>query len=165
MAILVAEAMADGHQVQVYDENAWRPDDPDQALTAIYQADDWDVIATGGLTTTYNSLKRILMSARRECSDALIVAGGGFLTSMSRDMMEMRPEIDIGIVGEAYKTFPDILARVDRGETDWSTCQGTIYRDRVNGQIHLTISRPLLNMEELDRLPYPAWEMFPMEQY
>ena len=40
MAILVAEAMADGHQVQVYDENAWRPDDPDQALTAIYQADE-----------------------------------------------------------------------------------------------------------------------------
>lgn len=165
MAILVAEAMADGHQVQVYDENAWRPDDPDQALTAIYQADDWDVIATGGLTTTYNSLKRILMSARRECSDALIVAGGGFLTSTRRDIMKMRPEIDIGIVGEAYKTFPDILARVDRGETDWSTCQGTIYRDRVNGQIDLTISRPLLNMEELDRLPYPAWEMFPMERY
>lgn len=61
------------------------------------------------------------MSARRECSDALIVAGGGFLTSTRRDIMKMRPEIDIGIVGEAYKTFPDMLARVDGGETDWGT--------------------------------------------
>jgi len=165
MAILIAQAMAVGHQVQVYDENGWRPDDPEATLVSVYRADDWDVIATGGLTTTYNALRRILTTARRECPRALIVAGGGFLTAMPRDMLAMRPEIDIGVVGEAYATFPDILARVDAGRDDWDACPGIMYRDRKSGRVELTTPRPLLAMEDLDRLPYPAWDMFPMERY
>jgi anaerobic magnesium-protoporphyrin IX monomethyl ester cyclase len=115
MAILVAQAVEAGHQVQVYDENAWRPDDPEATVTAVLRADDRDVIATAGLTTTYSSLVRILIAAKRECPTALVVVGGGFLSSMPRDIMEMRREIDIGVNGEAYATFPEILERVDSG--------------------------------------------------
>ncbi|MEE9250331.1 MAG: radical SAM protein [Alphaproteobacteria bacterium] len=165
MAILVAQAMNAGHQVQVYDENAWRPEDPEATVTAALQADDWDVIATGGLTTTYNSLKKILITAKRKCPDALLVAGNGFLSSMPRDMMEMRPEIDIGVIGEAYVTFPEILQRVDAGQTaDWTDCKGVIWRDAA-GEIKLTAPRGLLESNGLNELPYPAHDMFPLEKY
>lgn len=56
MAILVAQTVEAGHQAQVYDENVWRPDDPEATVRAVLRADDWDVIATGGLTTTYSAL-------------------------------------------------------------------------------------------------------------
>lgn len=165
MAILVAQAVETGHQVQVYDENAWRPDDPEAMVTAVLRADDWDVVATGGLTTTYSSLKRILIAAKRECPTALVVAGGGFLSSMPRDIMEMRPEIDVGVIGEAYATFPEILARGDsEPSTDWSDCKGIIFR-RGEGDIVLTPPRELLSSEQLDRLPYPGFDYFPLEKY
>ncbi len=164
MAILVGQAVAAGHQVQVYDENAWRPDDSIEMVSSVLCADDWDVIATGGLTTTYNSLKKIIQAAKRECPNALLIAGGGFLSSMPRDIMEFRPEIDIGIIGEAYATFPEVLERVANEKRDWGNCKGLIYRT-PDGQIKLSPSRELLKSEQLDALPYPAYDLFPLEKY
>ena len=165
MAILVAQAVAADHEVQVYDENAWRPEDPEATLQAVLRADDWDVIATGGLTTTYNSLKTIARSAKRECPGAIFVAGGGFLTSMPLDMMKFLPEIDIGVIGEAYATFPAILDRAQAGRPeDWSDLKGITWRT-PDGRIEMTPSRELLTSEELDRLPYPANDLFPLERY
>lgn len=164
MSILVAQSIKAGHQVQVYDENAWRPENPVETVTHVLRADDWDVIATGGLTTTYNSLKKIIQCAKRECPNALLIAGGGFLTSMSREMMNIRPEIDLGIIGEAYETLLEVLDFVDNGDTDWSKCKGLIFRT-PDGKIDLSPTRPLLKSEQLDSLPYPALEMFPLEKY
>jgi len=165
MAILVQQAVDAGHNVQVYDENGWRPDDPEATLVSVLKADSWDVIATGGLTTAYGNLKRILMTVRRECPNALIVAGGGFFSSMPRDMMQLRPEIDIGVVGEAYATLPEILKRASEKRTaPWDTCKGIMYRDDSDN-LQLALPRPLLAMAELDQLPYPAYDMFPLDRY
>ena len=164
MAILVALTHEAGHRVQVYDENAWRPEEPEAMVRAVLEADDWDVVAVGGLTTTYNALKRILVMAKKVHPKALVVAGGGFLSSMALDMMRMRPEIDIGVIGEAYATLPEILARVDSGNTDWSDCKGVIHR-QSDGTIRMSPSRPLLTSQELDGLPYPGFDFFPLEKY
>ena len=55
IALLASIAIEKGHQVQVYDANAWRKDV--SALHVVCRADNWDVIAIGGLTTTYNYIK------------------------------------------------------------------------------------------------------------
>src|SRR5256885_11633814 len=79
IALLAAIAMDKGHQVQVYDANAWRQGD--DVLRDVLGADDWDVIALGGITTAYGSIKTIVGLARVVCPEALIVLGGGVLTS------------------------------------------------------------------------------------
>jgi anaerobic magnesium-protoporphyrin IX monomethyl ester cyclase len=149
-----------GHQVQIYDANAWRAGD--DALEEAIEADDWDVVAIGGITTAYGSIKKIVHAARTLSPNATIVAGGGFLTSMPREIMQFLPQIDVGVVGEAFETFPEILAKVDLKDKDFSTVKGIIYRD-MTGKSHVTPERPLL--EDLDTLPYPAWEMFPLDIY
>jgi len=53
LALLAGVASREGHQIQVFDSNGWRPSD-DELVEAI-QADDWDVIATGGITTAYGN--------------------------------------------------------------------------------------------------------------
>ena len=78
--------------------------------------------------------------------------------------MTMRPEIDLGVVGESYETFPEILESIDAGIREWHQCKGVMYRTR-DGQIKLSLSRPLLTSEKLDQLPYPAYGMFPLEKY
>ncbi|HEV8616427.1 MAG TPA: radical SAM protein [Methylomirabilota bacterium] len=159
-ALLAAIAIRDGHQVQVFDANAWRASDA--VVAQVLGADRWDVVALGGITTAYRSIKHIVGLARRLAPQALIVAGGGFLTSMPRDIMRFLPQIDVGVVGEAFQSFPELLRRVDAEKRDWARVPGLAWRD-PKGRIIVNPEQPLLM--ELDTLPYPAWELFPLEVY
>ena len=89
IALLAAIAIKHGHLVQVYDANAWRKGF--DILPEVYKADDWDVIAIGGLTTTYNFIKEAFRIAKESAPDAFLIAGGGFLTSMPQEIMEWVP--------------------------------------------------------------------------
>jgi anaerobic magnesium-protoporphyrin IX monomethyl ester cyclase len=159
-ALLAAIAIREGHQVQVYDANAWRA--PDSITAQVLQADRWDVVAIGGITTAYRSIKHIVGLARELAPQAVIVAGGGFLTSMPRDIMRFLPQIDLGFVGEAFRSLPEVLRRLDAGHRDWAAVKGLAWRDPA-GRIIINAEAPLLM--ELDTLPYPAWELFPLEIY
>lgn len=158
IALLAAIAIREGHQVAVYDANAHRQ--PIAKVADACRADDWDVIAVGGLTTTYNCIKQIVRIAKEAAPKALLVAGGGFLTSMPRDIMTWLPEIDVGVVGEAFVTFPEILKMVDERDFDFSKTLGVIWRDK--GEPVLNEARPVIH--DLDTLPWPAWELFPLEE-
>lgn len=159
MALLASLAMNQGHLVQIYDANAWRLGD--EVLRQALEADDWDVIAVGGITTTYGYVKKICQLAEEYASDALLVVGGGLLTSMPRDIMRLLPPVDIGVVGEALVTFNDILAQVDAGRVEPDRIPGVIYRTR-EGRLEMTEQRKLLH--DLDTLPYPAYDLFPLEE-
>lgn len=158
IALLAAIAEKGGHQVAVYDANAWRQ--PISKVADACSAEEWDVIAIGGLTTTYNFIKQACRIAKTVSPKSLLVAGGGFLTSMPSDIMEWIPEIDVGVVGEAFKTFPEILEKVDDGDFDFSDTLGVVYRDAV-GPV-LNKARPVIH--DLDTVPWPAWHLFPLNE-
>lgn len=158
IAMLAALAAKGGHQVQVYDHNAWRPGD--HVLKDVMQADDWDVVAAGGMTTAYKSLKAIFSAAGAYAPKAVKVLGGGVLTSLPHDMMRFLPEVDVGVIGEAYITFPILMDAVDQGVRDFEDIEGLIVR--LGDQAQMTRQRALLH--DLDSLPYPAWELFPLEE-
>lgn len=159
IALLAAIAMDKGHRVQVYDDNAWRKGLDIKA--EVLKADDWDVIAIGGITTTYRSVKETLRLARETCPSACIVLGGGIITSLSREIMTWLPQVDVGVVGEAFVTFPEILSMLDAGKRDWGSIDGTVWRD-YTGEIRYARPRELI--DNLDVLPYPAWDLFPLEE-
>jgi anaerobic magnesium-protoporphyrin IX monomethyl ester cyclase len=160
LAQLVAIIIKEGHQVQVFDINAWRPANAE--IRGVLAADNWDVIATGGLITTYGLVKKIVQYAREICKDSIIIAGGGFLTPIPYDIMELIPEIDIGVIGEGYETLKEIMERVNEKDHDVTDIKGIIYRDR-KGELHLNEERPLL--KNVDSLPFPAWHLFPLDIY
>lgn len=159
IALLASLAMNAGHLVQVYDANAWRLGD--DLIRQVLEADDWDVIALGGITTTYGYIKRICRLAKEHAPEAILVLGGGILTSMPRDIMLLIPQVDIGVVGEAFVTFNDILAQVDAKSVDPSKIEGVIYRSQ-DGRLEMTPQRKLWH--DLDTLPYPAYDLFPLEE-
>jgi anaerobic magnesium-protoporphyrin IX monomethyl ester cyclase len=160
MAQLVAIAIKEGHNVQVFDANAWRP--AQEEIRQVLVADAWDVIAIGGLITTYGFIKRLVKLARKMNPASLIVAGGGFITPIPYDVMTFLPEIDIGVIGEAYITFPEILKNIDERNQSWEEIKGIIFRDK-DGAPCITEERPL--MDDVDSLPFPAWDMFPLDIY
>lgn len=160
LALMAAIADRDGHAVQVFDANAWRP--VDEELRLAIQADRWDIICTGGITTAYTYIKKAVRFARHYAPTALIVAGGGFLTSLPYDIMRFLPEVDLGVIGEGFLTWPEILRRVDEGRRDWSEVEGVIWRT-PRGEAEITPPRALI--ENLDTIPYPAWGLFPLDIY
>lgn len=159
IALLAAIAIERGHLVQIYDENAWRQGP--EVLRDVLGADDWDVVAVGGITTAYGSIKRIVAEARALSPRTIIVAGGGFLTSLPREVMSWLPQIDVGVIGEAFVTFPEVLARIDAGERVFADIAGTISRG-AHGQLLMGPQRALI--PDLDVLPFPAWDLFPLEE-
>jgi anaerobic magnesium-protoporphyrin IX monomethyl ester cyclase len=158
-AMLAALAVKHGHQVAVLDCNAHRIGLHKVGEAAL--ADDWDVIAIGGLTTTYSYIKGSCQAIKKANPKALLVAGGGFLTSMPLDIFRWIPEIDVGIVGEAFVTWIELLKKVDEKDFDFSKMLGVIWRDASGGV--LNEARPVIH--DLDSLPHPAFDLFPMETY
>jgi len=160
IALLASIAIDNGHQVQIYDANAWRKDF--SVLEDVYKADDWDVIAIGSLTTAYAYIKDAFHLAKKVSPNSLMMAGGGFITSMPHDMMAMIPEIDLALIGESFVTLPEALLKIDKKDFDFSNILGVCYRDS-NGKSHLTDARPTIH--DLDALPYPAWDLLPLDIY
>lgn len=152
IALLASIARDAGHEVAVYDANAWRQ--PISKVADACKADDWDYICIGGLTTTYGFIKQACKVIKESAPKAVLVAGGGFLTSMPREIMAWVPEIDVGVIGEAFKTFPEVLTT-----KDWSGVKGTIHR---NGGLVMEEARPVIH--DLDTIPWPAWDLFPLEE-
>ena len=159
IAILASIAKKCGHQVQIYDANAWRKGD--NVLKQVCLADSWDVIAVGGLTTTYGYIKKTVKIAKQNSPNSFIIAGGGFITAMPNEIMEWLPMIDVGTIGESFVTFPEILEKIDCGDLDFSKTLGVIWREK-DGTPVLNETRPIIN--NLDTIPYPAWDMFPLEE-
>jgi len=160
IALLAAIAVQNGHQVQIYDANAWRASDA--VLRQVLAADRWDVVAVGGITTAYAGIKHIVRTAKEVAPDALVVLGGGVITSMPHDMMRFLPWVDVGVVGEAFVSFTEVLRQVDGARPDWAAVKGLVWRD-PSGASRLNPAQPLL--EDIDTLPYPAWELFPLDIY
>jgi len=75
--------------------------------------------------------------------------------------MTMQTEVvDFVCQGEGFYTLPQLIDAVKQNNTDFNI-PGLWFRD--NGK---TISNhPAALMENLDKLPQPAWDMLPMEKY
>lgn len=160
LALLASIIEAEGHQYQVYDANAWRA--PDEVLVEVIKADGWDVVAIGGITTTYGYVKKTLELVDRHAPRALIVVGGGLMTSIPQDIMRLLPVIDVGVIGEAFQTFSEVLWMTDKKDREWKKINGIIWRDE-SGVCHLTPPRSVI--DNLDSLPYPKWDVFPLDIY
>ena len=158
IALIASICINRGHDVQVFDANAWRLGD--DVLRNVCTADKWEIIAIGGLTTTYGHIKKAVKIIKSECPATPLIAGGGFLTSMPRDVMTWLPEIDFGIIGEAFETFPLLVEKIAREECNFEKFRGIVYRN----QEVIKVNQPRALLKDLDELPWPAWDLFPLEE-
>ena len=158
MAQLAAIIMNQGHEVQVYDHNAWRASD-DQIMEVL-TSDNWDLVALGGITTAYASIKKIVKLTRAILPKVTISLGGGVLTSLPKEVMTWLPEVDFGFIGESYFSFPEALAMIEKKKKEWHKINGTI--SRKGKEFLIAPKRELL--QDLDSLPYPAYDLFPLEE-
>ncbi len=68
---------------------------------------------------------------------------------------------DFVIIGEAELTLSELISSIQKGETDFYQIQGLAFKH--NNSVVKTMGRGV--MKELDKLPFPAWDIIDMEPY
>ena len=158
LGLIAAIAKQEGQQLSFLDLNVHRTSL--QIAAQEIALDDYDIIGIGGLSSQYQDIRNILPVCRQIHPDALIVAGGGFVTYMPDKMLRLRPEIDIIVIGEGEETWRDILKAAPK--KDFSDVKGIAYENE-EGKVIYTEPRPLI--PNLDTLPYPAYDLMEIGTY
>ena len=157
LATIASTLKQAGFEVDIYDINAHRPS-RDEILKTLRKL-QWDLVGISGLITTYRFQKWLIPHLKAINPEAPVVSGGGLATSNSQLLFE-HTDVDMTAAGEGEQTLSELCFAIQTGE-NLSQVNGLWYRQ--NGSIVTNNSRR--NVENLDEVPYPAWDLLPMEIY
>ncbi|MFH0877327.1 MAG: radical SAM protein [Candidatus Omnitrophota bacterium] len=115
---------------------------------------------TGGLAVVfiYNETAR---KVKERYPSVKTVVGGIFYASASEFTLKENPLIDFCIAGECEETLSELLKELQAVRPNLSGIKGLAHR--FDGEIALNTYRPLI--QDLDSLPMPAYDLFPMDKY
>ncbi|RJR49566.1 MAG: radical SAM protein [Desulfobacteraceae bacterium] len=105
-------------------------------------------------------IRLLIESLRHAFPSVLIVAGGEHITALPEFTLEQCPAVDLCVLGEGEETLLDVGANLKR-RAELSGVGGLAVRD--HGQIRRTCARP--RIRHVDEIPWPAWDLIPMENY
>jgi len=117
------------------------------------------IVGIGGIITTYRYVRNLSRFIKAWDPSTSIMVGGSVGGSIPELMLSKNP-VDAVAIGEADETVGELVAALLDGG-DLSKVRGIAFRD--GGDIVITPPRPLV--ENLDAVPFPAWDLFPMENY
>lgn len=134
--------------------------DDERALHEALREFPATVVGLSALTAESRALHRLARVARAAVPAAVILAGGPH-ASAEPDKTAADPAIDAVVLGEGEQTLCDILQRVANG-MPFRDVPGLARRD-PDGSVKHTAPRPYI--EDLDRLPLPAWDLTDIDAY
>lgn len=119
--------------------------------------------AAGGaaqLNRFHDAMRRI-----KEKNPKTITVGGGLMyTAIPKEIMQENPQIDyviVGVFGDNEYTLSELLEELKNPVPNLSEIKGLCYR---NGS-DIVLNPPRGLIANLDDLPMPAYDLFPMERY
>lgn len=150
----LAQVMRDkGHNVEVWDVFAHGLKN-DEIITKIPSL-EYDVVGLGAMSTQYKYIKWISKELKKVHDKPIIL--GGALPTFSSEIVLKNSDVDICIMGEGEETIADLLDNMN----NLDKVKGIHYKDKE--KMRKNIDRPYI--QNLDSIPFPAWDLFPMEIY
>jgi len=130
-----------------------------RSLRRILQEENPDIVGAGEEALYHQEAVRLFALAKEINPEVITIAGGHFFSWMVEHSLTKFP-IDIIVRFEGEETIVE-LVDVIINKRELSAVEGIAYRK--GGAINKT---PLRNMiEDLDRLPLPAYDLMPMGKY
>ncbi len=105
-------------------------------------------------------VKELLAALRRRFPEKCIVVGGEHITALPEYCVRDCPAIDYCILGEGEDTLAALVRKLAAGESP-RELPGVAYLD---GDQYVQMPAAA-RIRDVDRLPYPSWDHFPMEVY
>jgi magnesium-protoporphyrin IX monomethyl ester (oxidative) cyclase len=91
----------------------------------------------------------------------VVVIGGLHPTVFAREALERLPSVDFVIIGEGEESFSNLLLAIFENQMPLSDLDGLAFRDGAS----IRITAKTRYIQDLDRLPLPAWEMINFDDY
>ncbi|MCS7220008.1 MAG: radical SAM protein [Anaerolineae bacterium] len=171
LGYLAGALRAAGYPVEIYDAAVEK-----EPLADVLRRGRYDVV---GISSPTPLIKEAWEAARvAKSTGAVTILGGPHLTLQPEESMQ-RPEVDLVVRGEGEDTIVEIMqaleldAGVQASSTAprlfehkaWSEILGLSYR-RVNGNGGAIVHNPPRPLRpDLDNIPFPAHDLFKIEQY
>lgn len=158
LGYIASVLLREGHGVEVMDINAhrWNKAEVEEKIKNYV----FDAAGIGGIVTTYGYVKWLASILKKYHPDKKIIVGGSVASSIPDIMLGKNP-VDIICIGEGEGTVGELAGALERKE-GLQGVMGIGYKDE-KGKIHYTEKRPPI--KDLDSIPFPAWELFPMDIY
>lgn len=124
------------------------------------EENDVDVVATGGLSFQYNTIRLVVEAAKRISRDIITIVGGGIISGDPEPAMEALEYADFGIIGEGEITMNELCDAIEHNG-NFSQIDGIIYK---SGNSYMR-TKPRREIENIDSIPWPDYRGFEIEKY
>lgn len=159
IAYLAAVLKRAGHKVTIYNQDLHHY--PEAHLTQYLNANHFDVVGVGVIGGYYQHRKLLKISAAINAARPrphYIIGGHG--PSPEPEYFLKKTGADAVVIGEGEDTVLELIESLGV-PTRLTKIKGIAWRD--NDKVIINERRPLI--ADIDTIPFPAYEMFPMEYY
>jgi len=101
----------------------------------------------------------LIRFVKRVDPQKLVIAGGVNARNLRKRFFDAG--VDVIVLSEAERTIVEIAEAV-RGKRNLTDVPGIAFRDETGRE---TVNRPGPMTVDLDELPFPAWDLLPLEKY
>jgi len=155
LAYISATLKSAGHTVTCINLNHHAGDTEQIVRAHLATAPAYDMICTGGLSSHYAQMKRIVSGIRISGANSIVVLGGGLVTS-EPELIFNALHPDFVVLGEGEETIKELALALEQ-QRDTSAIAGIGYRG-ADGRFVKTVSRdPIM---DLDAVPWPDFAGF-----
>jgi len=120
-----------------------------------------ELLHTTGGAAVIHYFNKAVKRVKEELPSTITIAGGIFYSGLPKESLAANPAIDYLIISEGEYTLWELVEELKTGNPCLSEIDGLGYRK--DGEI--IINRPRNLIENLDELPMPAYDLFPMDRY
>ena len=159
IAILAAYVREQGFSVDIVDAEAefWTPE---MAAESIEQNYEPTLVGLSAFTTKMTAAGQILQLIKQRMPQVLTIAGGHHPSAIPAQTLQ-EEAVDFVIKGEGFYPTAELLQLL-KEKRDEFPISGVWYKNKTGEVISNGQARGIQN---LDELPFPAYDLLPMEKY
>ena len=153
----IAAVLEEDHEVKVIDVGAEKVDDDSlsEKVSKIYP----EIVGITSDTLSFQRAIEIAQIVKQINKRTIVVIGGAHANALPTDPLKYDC-FDITAHGEGERTVIELWDRIEKGES-YEDVKGIAFRK--NNEIVINPRQELI--ENLDKLPFPARHLFPMDKY
>lgn len=147
------------HEVEIYHQDVYHW--PESHLLDLLNRERYDVIGVGTIGGYYQYRKLLKLSeAINSAKNRPYYILGGHGPAPDPEYFMKKTKADAVVIGEGEVTVVELLDALER-KKELSSVQGIAFMQ--DGKCIKTPKRELI--PDIDDIPFPAWDMFPMDHY
>jgi anaerobic magnesium-protoporphyrin IX monomethyl ester cyclase len=128
--------------------------------TKNFFATSFDLIGITVFSPVYFEVIDLFNRIKKADPKVPVCLGGPYVTTIREEIFKKTPA-DFAVYGEGEVTFSELLFYL-KGKMELFSINGLIYK---NGSGEIVINPPREKIKDLNNLPLPAYDIFPMHRY